>query len=220
MTEKLFDTFAASTVPIVDGPDSYEGFIPDQKSIIRMDAFPDPRDLAKYISYLDENDDAYLEHLSFRKHALDKSALDRLDASFIGNWSDSTFHNIRSSWCSVCRGILPWWKARVDPRAKPPVKDKNALLVDNSCWEGGKWNYAVEGPPYLPDWKPTPNPAAFGPKLPPIVELSPTRHSDMWAPLMVWTAEVILGALFMTFAAYMLYRQRRRSAKHEIVMSP
>ncbi|KAI8143073.1 hypothetical protein BJV82DRAFT_515886 [Fennellomyces sp. T-0311] len=218
VTEKLFDTFAASTVPIVDGPDSYEGFIPDRKSVIRMDAFPDPRDLANYINYLDQNDDAYLEHLAFRKHALDVSANDRLDASFIGNWSDPAFHNIRSSWCSVCRGMLPWWKARVDPHAQPPAKDKSKLLVDKSCWERGKWDYAAEGPPYQPDWKPSPNPITLQPKVP-ISQLSPKRHSDMWTPRVIWTTEVVLGFLFMVFVAFMMNRQRRRPAKHDLSMS-
>ena len=147
VTEKLFDTFSVSTVPIVDGPDSYQGFVPDKNSVIRMDAFPDPRDLADYINYLDSNDTAYLDHLTFRQNALDMPARERLDSDFIDNWSDPSYHNIRSSWCSICRGVLPWWQARQNDTTSEdrstatatditPAIDPNLILVDKSCMEG------------------------------------------------------------------------------------
>ncbi|KAI9469763.1 MAG: hypothetical protein EXX96DRAFT_491622 [Benjaminiella poitrasii] len=155
-TEKLYDTFMMSAVPIVDGPPSYDGYIPSERSVIYMDAYPDPKDLADYIRYLDNNDTAYLEYFSYRQHALDVAPKDRLEPSFISNWSDPSFHNERSSYCSVCRGILPWWnfKANNSVDSYQEEDKENIFLVDQTCSPPGKWNYIQDNPPYTPDWTP------------------------------------------------------------------
>ncbi|KAI9488799.1 hypothetical protein BDB00DRAFT_846622 [Zychaea mexicana] len=228
VTEKLFDTLLVSTVPIVDGPNSYQGFLPDKNAAIRMDAFPDPRELAKYIDYLDKNDTAYLEHMAFRRDALDIPARERLDPTFIGNWSDPSFHNMRSSWCSVCRGMLPWWQARqqqqqqnIETIALQQLQQqhkKDTLLVDKSCMEGGKWDYAQEGPPYLPDWEKSPHPLTLllndgGEKHPATSqreEFMGRVHSDAYTARKVWAVELVLGTFFMAFVAFVVIRGRRR----------
>jgi hypothetical protein len=158
-TEKLYDTLAMSAVPIVDGPPSYEGYIPTKRSVIHMDAYPDPKDLADYIMYLDGNDTAYLEYLSFRRDAINIAPKDRLEPAFISNWSDTLAHNTRSSYCSVCRGMIPWWAYKSNPKQKATYQDphqKDIFLVDQSCSLSGKWNYAQDGPPYNPNWTPRP----------------------------------------------------------------
>ncbi|KAI8351178.1 hypothetical protein BD560DRAFT_337409 [Blakeslea trispora] len=158
-TEKLYDTFMMSAVPIVDGPASYDGYIPNNRSVIYADAYPDPKDLADYINYLNHNDTAYMEYFSFRQHALDIAPKERLDPSFISNWSDPSFHLERSNYCSVCRGLLPWWSYQSNPAHDEeyidPNKD-NSLLADQSCSSPGKWNYIAMGPPYHPEWEPRP----------------------------------------------------------------
>ncbi|KAI8969152.1 hypothetical protein BDF20DRAFT_907899 [Mycotypha africana] len=158
VTEKLFDTLSQSAVPILDGPPSYEGFLPTQRSAIFMDAYPDPKDLADYINFLDKNDTAYLEYLSFRRDALDKSIKDRLDQKFIDNWSDTMAFNEKSSYCSVCRGVLPWWAYKNDPTKRQSnetfQEKKDVFVVDNTCAKRGKWDYIDNGPPYHPDWTP------------------------------------------------------------------
>jgi hypothetical protein len=146
-------------VPIVDGPPTYEGYIPTKRSVIYMDAYPNPKDLADYIQYLDGNDTAYLEYLSFRRDAINIAPKDRLEPAFISNWSDTLAHNERSSYCSVCRGMLPWWTYKSDSEQKAIYRDpyqKDTFLVDQSCSESGKWNYVQNGPPYNPNWKPRP----------------------------------------------------------------
>lgn len=155
VTEKLADTIAMSAVPIVDGPASYKGFIPTERSVIHMDAYPDPKDLADYIDYLDKNDTAYLEYLAFRRDAINIAPKDRLEPTFIERWSDTIAHKMRSSYCSVCRGVLPWWEAR--SKKEHYVKSsKNLFLADTSCSPEGKWSYISFGPPYSPKWTPTP----------------------------------------------------------------
>lgn len=142
-----------SAVPIVDGPSSYKGYVPTERSIIYMDAYPDPKDLADYISYLDGNDTAYLEYLSFRRDALDISAKDRLEPTFLANWSDTLAFSERSSYCSVCRGLLPWWEAKQEGRTYVE-QNKDLFVVDDTCFSAGKWNYIKEGLPYQPNWIP------------------------------------------------------------------
>ncbi|PHZ14736.1 uncharacterized protein RHIMIDRAFT_311964 [Rhizopus microsporus ATCC 52813] len=156
VTEKLYDTFMMSAVPIVDGPSSYEGYLPTNRSVIYMDAYPDPKDLADYINYLDKNDTAYLEYLSFRRDALKIAANDRLEPAFISNWSDTIAHKKRSDYCSICRGVLPWWKNRHTAGSDVYKDESERFLVDDSCQPGGKWNYISLGRPYNPSWEPRP----------------------------------------------------------------
>lgn len=215
VTEKLYDTFLASAVPIVDGPASYDGFIPTKGSVIRMDSYPDPRDLARYIDYLDKNDTAYLEHLSFRRDALDVSARDRLEASFISNWSDPEFHNKRSSWCSVCRGMLPWWQARRSgAKSSPdPTPRDDRFIVDKTCMSPGKWDYAMDGPPYAPEWSPSTPDLHLLPTNDNIKTMSDTKLPDNWnidldnPPLIVWIIGTISGFAFLSFILLYVYRQ-------------
>ncbi|CAO3672251.1 unnamed protein product [Rhizopus stolonifer] len=162
-TEKLYDTFMMSAVPIVDGPSSYDGYLPTNKSVVYMDAFPDPKDLADYINYLDNNDEAYLEYLSFRRDAMTVAAEDRLEPAFIKNWGDADYHNKRSDYCSICRGVLPWWRARHTPGAKPYKDKSKKFLTDQSCQPAGKWDYIASGRPYKPDWTPRPLPGSIQP---------------------------------------------------------
>lgn len=213
VTEKLFDTLSMSAVPIVDGPDSYDGFIPNKNAVIRMDDYPDPRDLAEYINYLDQNDTAYLEYLSFRRDALDIPARQRLDPSFIGNWSDPAFHNERTSWCSVCRGMVPWWRARQsnDDSIDLNADKSSRFLVDKSCREQGKWNYAADGPPYKPDWAPRrlPSSNSIMDRLP---ILPVDEHVEKDTAYLIWLAEILLGATFLLFIGFMMYKKHRIAA--------
>ncbi|ORZ24688.1 hypothetical protein BCR42DRAFT_317059 [Absidia repens] len=163
VTEKLADTLKYSAVPIVDGPASYDGYLPNQRSGIRMDAYPDPRELAKYIQFLDDNDDAYLAYLKYRQDALVKPPTERLDPLFVSLWSDQTAHDYRVSWCSICRHMATTWTSRHSGKKTDlealeqasPRKDR--FLVDKTCMAEGKWTYAADGPPYDSyTWTPSP----------------------------------------------------------------
>ncbi|KAG0208533.1 hypothetical protein BGX28_000537 [Mortierella sp. GBA30] len=66
VTEKLERTFAAGTVPVVDGPEDYSRFTPANKSLIRYDDHGSPERLAQYLKLLDEDDALYLEYLAYR----------------------------------------------------------------------------------------------------------------------------------------------------------
>lgn len=202
MTEKLADTFANSAVPIVDGPQSYKGYVPNERSIVRMDAYPDPRELATYIDYLDNNDEAYLEYLSYRRDAINVAAKDRLDPEFIQNWGDTSYHNQRTSWCSICRGVASWQRLQLDPTFNHEIGElrDSYLRIDKSCSDVGKWNYAKGGPPYVPSWTPTSKDQFM--RLDSVsddaVDVDPVRK--------IWLFELIICVAFIVFVSSISYR--------------
>ncbi|KAI9033887.1 hypothetical protein CLU79DRAFT_726032 [Phycomyces nitens] len=210
VTEKLFDTLVLSTVPIVDGPDSYEAFLPNSKAAIRMDDYPDPRKLAAYIDYLDKNDTAYLEHLSHQRDAKTLSAKKRLSPAFIGNWSDPDLHRKRSDWCSVCRGVAPIWRGRVEPYYThvPPIERKDRFLIDRSCKKPGKWDYASDGPPYNAPWAQISLEDADSSLAHGNHTFGESVEDQMWSVLSIWKLELVICALFLAFIISMLYKRR------------
>lgn len=224
-TEKLFDTLAHSAVPIVDGPPSYEGYIPTERSVIYMDAYPDPKDLADYIHYLDKNDTAYLEYLAFRRDAINVAPKDRLQPAFISNWSDTYAHKERSSYCSVCRGLVPWWEARLNDQDYTLDQKKDRFLVDQSCQTAGKWNYIADsdGSPYTPHWTPRPRdeftrpppPAAVNDSLDDYEMITPrpiTQEEYNDKSRDVFVANGCFLLLFFVFITF-LYRESKKSSQ-------
>ncbi|XP_048057357.1 4-galactosyl-N-acetylglucosaminide 3-alpha-L-fucosyltransferase 9-like [Megalobrama amblycephala] len=75
MTEKLFNSLALGTVPVVLGPsrENYEQFIPSE-AFIHVDDFPSPKELADHLKLLDQNEDLYRQHFTWRKHFVSKGA--------------------------------------------------------------------------------------------------------------------------------------------------
>ncbi|KAI9355831.1 hypothetical protein BD770DRAFT_390842 [Pilaira anomala] len=67
VTEKLSNAFLAGTVPIVDGPSDYRPFIPDTHSVIRIDGFETPNDLADYLKKLIKDKELYEAYVSYRR---------------------------------------------------------------------------------------------------------------------------------------------------------
>lgn len=66
VSEKLFHSFIAGSVPIYWGAPNIEDFLPSEKSIIKMTDFRTPRDLASYLLYLDKNETAFFEYLDWK----------------------------------------------------------------------------------------------------------------------------------------------------------
>ena len=67
MTEKLFRPLHVGSVPIYRGSARAKDWMPDNKSMISIDDFASPKDLADYIKYLDANDEAYEKYLLYKK---------------------------------------------------------------------------------------------------------------------------------------------------------
>ncbi|XP_022244502.1 alpha-(1,3)-fucosyltransferase 11-like [Limulus polyphemus] len=66
MTEKLFRPLHVGSVPIYKGSHKVKDWIPSDPSVIVVDDFESPAELAKFIQYLDENDEEYSRYLKFK----------------------------------------------------------------------------------------------------------------------------------------------------------
>ncbi|CAO3596159.1 unnamed protein product [Absidia cylindrospora] len=218
-TEKLFDTFMASTVPIVDGPINYQPYLPNNRSVIRMDAYPDPRKLADYISYLDKNDTAYLEYITpFRNQQVPEPQ--RLDLEFYDAWANRTKFDLFSVWCGVCHGVLPWWHQRYLNRTMDGFRPDQLdyLRADQSCRPEGKWSYASLGPPYLPNWRPNLPDEFTRPWHANHRSLAPYSIRDLntygldTSSRVTWMLFSFYCILFTGFMGFLLYRKRTKTS--------
>lgn len=196
----------------MDGPPSYLDYIPNNRSIIHMDAYPDPRDLADYINYLDKNDTAYLAYLNYRREAIDVSMKDRLNPQFLARWSDEREFQLNSDYCSICRGAVPWWEARISNLAFQDKGREERFRVDQTCGESNKWGYAINGPPYTPNWTPRPRDEFTRPievidVMDEVEVVQPIEQHER-APVM--EAHVAFVGLFVVFVVF-LWSQARKS---------
>ncbi|XP_028591841.2 GDP-fucose protein O-fucosyltransferase 4 isoform X2 [Podarcis muralis] len=66
MTEKLWRPMHVGAVPIYRGSPSVRDWMPDNHSIILIDDFESPKELAEYINFLDRNPEKYLEYLKYK----------------------------------------------------------------------------------------------------------------------------------------------------------
>ncbi|KAK9957468.1 hypothetical protein ABG768_011712 [Culter alburnus] len=73
MSEKLFNSLALGTVPVVIGPprENYEEYIPSE-AFIHVDDFPSPKELADHLKLLDQNEDLYRHYFTWREHFVSK----------------------------------------------------------------------------------------------------------------------------------------------------
>jgi hypothetical protein len=207
-TEKLYDTFLNSAVPIVDGPPSYLDYIPNNRSIIHMDAYPDPRDLADYINYLDKNETAYLAYLNYRREAVDVSMKDRLNPQFLARWSDEREFQLTSDYCSICHGVVPWWAARTHNTVFQDIGRDERFRVDQTCGESNKWGYAINGPPYTPTWTPRPR-DEFTRPIEVIDEVEVVQPIEQHERAPVLEAHVAFVGLFVVFVVFLWSHARK-----------
>ncbi|XP_046907338.1 4-galactosyl-N-acetylglucosaminide 3-alpha-L-fucosyltransferase 9-like isoform X1 [Hypomesus transpacificus] len=69
ITEKLYNAMSLGAVPVVLGPSrqNYEEFIPAD-SFLHVDDFPNQKELADRLLFLDKNDEEYMKYHSWRKN--------------------------------------------------------------------------------------------------------------------------------------------------------
>ncbi|XP_072280210.1 alpha-(1,3)-fucosyltransferase 11 [Pyxicephalus adspersus] len=67
LTEKLWRPMHLGAVPIYRGSPSVKDWMPNNHSIILIDDFVSPKDLAEFILSLDRNDEEYLRYLEYKK---------------------------------------------------------------------------------------------------------------------------------------------------------
>ncbi|XP_060710142.1 alpha-(1,3)-fucosyltransferase 11 isoform X1 [Hemiscyllium ocellatum] len=67
MTEKLWRPMHLGAVPIYRGSPVVQDWMPNSHSVILIDDFESPKDLADYINFLDQNDNEYLKYLEYKQ---------------------------------------------------------------------------------------------------------------------------------------------------------
>jgi len=66
VTEKLFGSFVAGSVPIYEGAPNARDFEISNRSVIYADEFEGPKELAEYLLKLDQDDEAYNSYLTWK----------------------------------------------------------------------------------------------------------------------------------------------------------
>ncbi|KAK3738350.1 hypothetical protein QZH41_014334 [Actinostola sp. cb2023] len=66
ITEKLWRPMILGSVPIYRGSPSVNDWMPNNHSVILVDTFKHPKELAEHIKWLDKNDKEYLKYLEYK----------------------------------------------------------------------------------------------------------------------------------------------------------
>lgn len=70
VTEKFFDPLLVGTTPVYRGAPNIMDFAPGNNCFINASDFRNPKELANYLKYLDEDDGAYQQYFSWRGQPL------------------------------------------------------------------------------------------------------------------------------------------------------
>lgn len=129
VTEKLYNALQAGTVPIVSGPpgqdaSGYKQFVPNDHSIIHLDKFPNPRDLAIFILNVEANKTLWD---SYRRHRFSPA---EFSDDFLQMWNRTQL-----DWglCGLCRTAA---RVRFKPRYNKLLPMRH-VEVDTSCLPNG-----------------------------------------------------------------------------------
>lgn len=75
MTEKIFRTIHVGAVPIYMGASNLREWLPDGKSVLMVDDFESPKDLAERINFLDQNAAEYEKMLEYKTKEITNTKL-------------------------------------------------------------------------------------------------------------------------------------------------
>ncbi|KAG9485210.1 hypothetical protein GDO78_008346 [Eleutherodactylus coqui] len=104
MTEKLWRPMHIGAVPIYRGSPSVKDWMPNDNSIIVIDDFETPEELAKFITSLDQDDEEYLKYLEYKKpgEITNKLLLDSMQKREWGVNDMSAPNYLNGFECFVC----------------------------------------------------------------------------------------------------------------------
>lgn len=107
MTEKLFRCLHLGSVPIYMGSPRAKDWMPDSQSIIMVQDFKSPKELAEYLDVLDKNDDEYSKYLKFKEPGgvTNQFLLDHLEQREWEMNSQDSMDFILGFECYVCRKL-------------------------------------------------------------------------------------------------------------------
>ena len=146
MTEKLFRPFEVGAVPIVLGSAVAKDWMPNKKSAIFVTDFKDPKELAQFLNYLNNNDEEYQKYLEYKNpdKITNRFLLKALEARpwrIQGEWDKMNFgHRMYAGFeCHVCDRIYERQEAlrahKLNPEQNPPPPPRFANKMHLACPE-------------------------------------------------------------------------------------
>ncbi|XP_041703466.2 alpha-(1,3)-fucosyltransferase 11 isoform X1 [Coregonus clupeaformis] len=139
MTEKLWRPLHQGCVPVYRGSSSVANWMPNDHSVILIDDFPSPQDLAKFLKALDENDEEYAKYLEFKKpsRVTNVGLLEALESREWGVNDMSKPNYLNGFECYVCdqenTRLAAERAYRKAPEKSPPPQPKMANNSHMGC---------------------------------------------------------------------------------------
>ncbi|XP_028914910.2 alpha-(1,3)-fucosyltransferase 11 [Ornithorhynchus anatinus] len=159
MTEKLWRPMHLGAVPVYRGSPSVRDWMPDGRSVILVDDFETPRELAEFIDFLDKNDDEYVKYLAYKRPGgiTNRFLLDSLARREWGV-NDATLPSYLNGFeCFVCDREIARLEAerahRASPRTSPAPEPRVAHHSHMGCPVPVPGFGSVEDIPENDSWK-------------------------------------------------------------------
>ena len=131
ITEKVWRPLEVGSVPIVKSSPSVSDWAPNEHSIILVDDFSSPKELAEYLLYLDQHDEEYEKYLEFKKTGVTNQRL--LEHMKEREWKiddHGSLNFIEGFECYVCDQVH---KMKAQEREGLPVKSVVANTSHYKC---------------------------------------------------------------------------------------
>ncbi|OWF45635.1 alpha-(1,3)-fucosyltransferase 11-like [Mizuhopecten yessoensis] len=148
MTEKLMRPLHVGSIPIYYGSPYAQDWMPNNSTVIMVNDFGGPKELAEFITYLDNNDEEYEKYMQFKKPGgvTNQKLLDHMEKRPWGS-HDHNFHIFNEDnrpdyfqgfECHVCKNIhkrIENEKQREFDTSVPPLPPKMANDLHMGCPE-------------------------------------------------------------------------------------
>ncbi|XP_041363785.1 alpha-(1,3)-fucosyltransferase 11-like isoform X2 [Gigantopelta aegis] len=133
MTEKLMRPLHIGVVPIYKGSPNAKDWMPNNHSIILVDDFETPKQLAEFIDYLDKNDEEYKKYISFKQTGITNEFL--LNHLSQRNWEvneQDSMDYFKGFECHVCKKLNERMEAERAHSNNPSVPLVPPRMANNS----------------------------------------------------------------------------------------
>uniref|UniRef100_A0A8C3DWP8 Fucosyltransferase n=1 Tax=Corvus moneduloides TaxID=1196302 RepID=A0A8C3DWP8_CORMO len=138
MTEKLWRPMHLGAVPVYRGSPAVRDWMPNNLSIILIDDFDSPQELAKYLDFLDKNGEEYLKYLEY-KNSLEKrewGVNDMTLPNYLNGLSVSSVTRRTRGWKEMW--LQDYWQSLDQGEAL------TAMIHRNESHQGRFWDYMHE----------------------------------------------------------------------------
>lgn len=136
ITEKLWRTFKAGSVPVYKGSPSVKDWEPSDHSMIHVDDFKNPKQLADYLNFLNDNDAEYEKYLSYKIEGVSNQRL----IKHMQNRDYYLFNNpnqqnmVEGFECAVCNQIHKR-RAERNTNRNPTMIQPASLIANHSHYD-------------------------------------------------------------------------------------